>query len=106
MDQLIIVTVNTLLIPFAVAALKKIFRTDKLSERSRKTLHTMMPLAAGILSSGIVEWQRSHDWKLALAVGLGSGGAASSLRDADKNLNVIGALRTMMREPKEAPPKT
>ena len=98
MDQLIIIAVNTLIIPFVVAGIKKLFRTDKLSEQSRKTLHTILPLAAGILSSGLVEFQKSGNWKLALAVGLGSGGAASSLRDADKYLNVTGTVRDMFQD--------
>jgi hypothetical protein len=64
-----------------------------MDEQTRRTVHTFMPLVTGVLSAGLYEYQRTHDWKMALAVGLGSGGAASSIRDADKNLNLVGSLR-------------
>ena len=103
MDQLIVIVVNTLAIPFITALAKKLFRTERLPEQTRKSLHTLMPLAAGVLTSGLVEYGHSHDWKLALAVGLGSGGAASSLRDADKNLNMIGSVRGMFQKKDDEP---
>jgi len=105
MNDLMVMTGNTMLIPFLTALAKKVFRTEKMSEQTRKTFHTFMPLVAGILTNGLYEYQRSQDWKLALAIGLGSGGAASSFRDVDKNMNLLGSMRNVLKEPENTQPK-
>jgi hypothetical protein len=58
----------------------------------------------GILSSGVYAYSQNHDLATALAVGLGSGGAASSARDIDKYLlNLVGGIRALM-QPKPPQP--
>jgi len=96
MEPVSIVAIITAAIPFVTALAKKLFKTDQLEETKRKGINALIPILLGVLSSGFYEYSRSHDWITALAVGLGSGGVASSVRDIDKNLvGIIQAVRTM-----------
>jgi len=103
MEPVSVITIITTVIPLVTAAVKKIINTGRLEESNRKAINGLIPIVLGILSSGLYEWTRSHNWITALAVGLGSGGAASSLRDVDKNLNLVGSLRSLFKpEPPDA----
>jgi hypothetical protein len=86
MEPITVISLITATLPFLTAGIKKLLRTEKWPESSRKGWHALLPVALGILSAGTYELSRGSDWVTALAVGLGSGGAASSVRDVDKNL--------------------
>ena len=98
MDPITIVALLTAAIPFITKGVKKLIekRTAKLDEPVRKGVHTLIPIVLGVLSSGLYSYAETGDWVTAMAVGLGSGGAASSLRDIDKNLlkvaEAVGSL--------------
>ena len=96
MEPVTIVALITAALPFVTALAKKLFNTDQLEETKRKGINALIPIVLGVLSSGFYEYSRSHNWVTAVAVGLGSGGAASSVRDIDKNLiglvNAIGSI--------------
>ncbi len=106
MEPITIITLLTAGIPFLTAAIKKILRTEKWPEDHRKGWHGLIPIVLGILSTGLYEKSRGSDWVTALAVGLGSGGAASSARDLDKNLvQVFSALRSILKPSQEDHPQ-
>ena len=86
MEPVSVVALITAAIPFATALAKKFFNTDRLPEKPRKGLHALLPVLLGVLSSGLYAYSQGNDWMTALAVGLGSGGAAASARDIEKNL--------------------
>ena len=94
MDLLTAGALITAFIPFVTAGLKKLF-TRKMPDTDLKTgVHTLIPIVLGILSTGLYMYQKTHDPWVALAAGLGSGGAASSIRDIDKNL--VGIVQTVL----------
>lgn len=100
MEPVSIVAIITAAIPFVTAIAKKLFKTEQLEESKRKGINALIPIVLGILSSGLYEYSRSQDWVTALAVGLGSGGAASSARDIDKNLiGLLGAVSSIFKKP-------
>ena len=86
MEPASIISLITMGIPFATTLVKKVFKTDQLNETPRTGIHALIPVVLGILSSGLYSYSHGQDWVTALAIGLGSGGAASSARDVDKNL--------------------
>ncbi len=86
MEPISIITLITAAIPFVTTMAKKLFKTDQLEETKRKGINALIPVLIGVLSSGAYAYSQGQDWVTALAVGLGSGGAASSVRDIDKNL--------------------
>lgn len=99
MEPVTIVTLLTAVIPFLTAALKRILPTSQLDEAKRSGLHALLPIVLGILSSGLYEYSRNKNWITALAVGLGSGGAASSARDIDKSLiGIASALSSLFKK--------
>src|SRR5262245_49065916 len=99
MEPTSIVALITTLIPFATAAVKKILKTDQWGEK-KTGWNALIPVAIGILSSGVYAYSQGSDLLTALAVGLGSGGAASSARDIDKHLlNLFGAIRSILAKP-------
>jgi hypothetical protein len=102
MEPSSIIALITVLIPFATAALKKILKTDEWGERKRG-YNALLPILIGIASSGAYAKSQGNDWVTSLAIGLGSGGAASSARDLDKNLigffSAITALLKRKSEP-------
>ena len=98
MEPISIVTLITVLIPFATAALKKILKTDQWGEK-KAGWNALLPIILGIASSGIYTHSQGSDWLTSLAIGLGSGGAASSARDIEKNLiNLVGAIRSLLKK--------
>lgn len=107
MEPVSVISLITVLIPFLTTAVKKLCRTDKLEETKRKGINALIPIVLGIISAGAYEYSRSGDWVNALAVGLGSGGAASSVRDLDKNLLSLGsAVRSLLTPKAEETPKS
>jgi hypothetical protein len=93
------VALITVLIPFATAALKKILKTDQWGEK-KSGWNALIPIVLGIVSSGIYAYSKGSDPATSFAIGLGSGGAASSARDIDKDLiNLFGAIRTLVTKP-------
>ena len=86
MEPISIVALITSAIPFITTVAKKLFKTDQLEETKRKGVNALIPVLIGILSSGAYAYGQGQDWVTALAIGLGSGGAASSARDIEKNL--------------------
>ncbi len=86
MEPISIIALITTAIPFITTVAKKLFKTDQLEETKRKGVNALIPVLIGVLSSGAYAYSQSQDWVTALAVGLGSGGAASSARDIEKNL--------------------
>lgn len=96
MEPTSIVALITAVIPFATAGIKKILKTDQWGDRKRGW-NSLIPIALGILSSGLYAYSQGSDVMTSLAIGLGSGGAASSARDIEKHLlNLIGAIRIML----------
>lgn len=92
------VALITTLIPFATAAVKKILKTDQWGEK-KTGWNALIPIVLGIVSAGVYAYSQGNDVVTALAVGLGSGGAASSARDIDKHLlNLFGAIRSLTRK--------
>lgn len=86
MEPMTTVAIITAALPFVTAGFKKLFKTERLSYDARKGVNALLPVLLGIASSGLYSYSQGSDWVTALAVGLGSGGAASSVRDIDKNL--------------------
>lgn len=86
MEPTSIIALITAGIPFLTAVFKKVFKTDRLEENPRKGVNALIPVTIGILSSGLYAYSTGQDWVTALAIGLGSGGAAASARDIDRNL--------------------
>lgn len=86
MEPISIVALITTAIPFITTAAKKLFKTDQLEETKRKGVNALIPVLIGVLSSGAYAYSQGQDLVTALAIGLGSGGAASSARDIEKNL--------------------
>ena len=98
MEPTSIVTLITVLIPFATAAVKKILKTDQWGEK-KTGWNALIPIILGIVSSGVYAYSQGTDPVMSLAIGLGSGGAASSARDIDKYLlNLFGAIRTLLNK--------
>ena len=89
MEPVSIVALITAGIPFLTAVFKKVFKTDRLEGPSRKGINVLIPVVLGILSSGLFAYSEGQDWITALAIGLGSGGAAASARDLDKSITGI-----------------
>lgn len=86
MGTLEVVGIITAIIPFVTKIVKNWFRTEIIKEPYRKGINALIPVVIGILSSGLYAFSQGQDWVTALAIGLGSGGAASSARDIEKNL--------------------
>ncbi len=96
MEPTSIIAIITALLPFATAAVKKILKTDQWGEK-KTGWNALIPIVLGIVSSGVYAYSQGTDIVTSLAIGLGSGGAASSARDLDKNLlNLFGAIRTFV----------
>lgn len=86
MEPVSIVALITVGIPFLTTVFKKVFKTARLEESPRKGINALIPVVLGILSSGLYAYSQGQDWITSLAVGLGSGSAAASVRDIDKSL--------------------
>lgn len=86
MEPMSVVAMITAAIPFVTALVKKFLNTERLPEKPRKGLHALLPVLLGVFSSGLYAYSQGNDWMTALAIGLGSGGAAASARDIEKNL--------------------
>ncbi|MCG3204862.1 MAG: hypothetical protein KCHDKBKB_01579 [Elusimicrobia bacterium] len=101
MEPTSIVAVITALLPFATAAVKKILKTDQWGVK-KTGWNALIPIILGVISSGVYAYSQGSDVVTSLAIGLGSGGAASSARDIDKYLlNLFGAIRTLLRKTPE-----
>ena len=87
MEPVSIVALITAGIPFITALCKKLFKTERFE--AKQGINTLIPIVLGILSSGLYAKSQGSDWITAIAIGLGSGGAASSARDIDKSLTGI-----------------
>ena len=85
MEPASMIAIITALIPFVTAAAKKILKTDQWGEK-KSGWNALLPIVIGIASSGVYAHAHGSDWVMSIAIGLGSGGAASSVRDIDKNL--------------------
>lgn len=98
MEPASMIVLITAAIPFVTAAAKKILKTDKWGERKRGW-NTLLPIVIGIASAGVYAHSQGNDWITSLAIGLGSGGAASSVRDTDRHLlNLFGAVRSLSKK--------
>lgn len=99
MEPVSVVALITAGIPFVTALAKKFLNTDRLPEKPRKGLHALLPVLLGVLSSGLYAYSQGNDWMTALAIGLGSGGAAASARDIEKTLvRISEVVLTLMRK--------
>lgn len=99
MEPITIVTLLTAVIPFVTTLAKKAFQTKKLNDTTRQGVNALIPIVLGILSTGLYTYSQTNDWVAALAIGLGSGGAASSIRDIDKNLlGIVGAVLRIFKK--------
>lgn len=85
MEPTSIIAIITAAIPFITAAAKKLLKTDQWGNR-KKGYNALIPVIIGIVSSGLYARSQGFDWITSIAIGLGSGGAASSVRDIDRNL--------------------
>lgn len=101
MEPASMIALITAAIPFVTAAAKKILKTDKWGEK-KSGWNALIPIVIGIVSAGAYAHSQGNDWVTSLAIGLGSGGVASSARDIDKNLiNLVGVIRSFIK--KDAP---
>ena len=102
MEPTAIVALITAGIPFVTSIFKKLFRTEKLSDKPRKGVNALIPILLGILSTGLYGYttQGLDIWQ-AVALGLGSGGVASSARDIEKNLLRLVEAVTALFKPKK-----
>lgn len=102
MEPITTIAVITAAIPFVTSLFKKVFKTNKIkSDKARKGIHALIPVLIGVLSSGLYAYQNGADWVTALAVGLGSGGVASTGRDVEKNLvRLVSAISGMVSKKK------
>ena len=99
MEPASMIVLITAAIPFVTAAAKKILKTDTWGERKRGW-NALLPIAIGIASAGVYAHAQGNDWVTSLAIGLGSGGVASSARDIDKNLtHLVSALLSLLKKP-------
>ena len=89
MEPITILSLITSGIPFLTALIKKVFKTNRIQVPLKHGIHALIPIIIGILSSGLYSYSQNKDWLTSLIIGLGSGGAASSFRDIDKNLTRI-----------------
>ena len=104
MEPTSMIALITAAIPFVTAAAKKILKTEKWGEK-KSGWNALIPIVIGIVSAGAYAHSQGSDWVTALAIGLGSGGAASSVRDIDKNLtNLVGAVLSLLKGPQENKP--
>ena len=104
MEPASMIAIITALIPFITAAAKKILKTDQWGEK-KSGWNALLPIVIGIASSGVYAHAHGSDWATSIAIGLGSGGAASSVRDIDKNLtNLVGAILSIIKGPQEDKP--
>lgn len=95
MEPTSVVAIITAVIPFATAGIKKLLKTDQWGNR-KHGWNSLIPIVLGIVSSGVFAYSQGSDVVTSLAVGLGSGGAASSMRNIEKDLvNLIGGLRAI-----------
>ena len=103
MEPTSMIALITTLIPFVTAALKKVLKTDQWGEK-KTGWNALIPVILGILSSGVYAYSQGSDLPTSLAVGLGSGGAASSARDIDKYLiNLVSAVRAVLTKQQQPP---
>lgn len=99
MGTIEIVGLITAIIPFLTKVVKDVFNTKRFKEPTRKGINALLPIIIGILSSGVVSYAQGMDWKAALAIGLGSGGVASTARDIEKNLiRFVGAVASIVKK--------
>lgn len=96
MEPVTAITLVTAAIPFVTAIFKKLFKTDKLPDQTRWGVNGLIPIVIGIVATGLTAHAQGMDWITSLAVGLGSGGAASSVRDLDKNL--LGIVKFVLSQ--------
>ena len=95
MEPVSIVALITAGIPFITALCKKLFKTERFE--SKQGVNALIPIVLGILSSGLYAKSQGSDWITAIAIGLGSGGAAASARDIDKNFTQLaGAISQLI----------
>jgi len=86
-------------IPFITAGFKKIFNTDSFTSKAKAGINTLIPIVLGILSAGLYSYQQTGDLVTAVAIGLGSGGVASSARNIEKNLiGVINGVLSLIKK--------
>ncbi|MCG3206155.1 MAG: hypothetical protein KCHDKBKB_02882 [Elusimicrobia bacterium] len=99
MEPASMIVLITAAIPFVTAAAKKILKTEKWGEK-KSGWNALIPIVIGIVSAGAYAHSQGSDWVTSLAIGLGSGGAASSARDIDKNLtHLVSAVLSLVRKP-------
>ena len=104
MEPASMIAIITALIPFITAAAKKILKTDQWGEK-KSGWNALIPIIIGIASAGVYAHAHGNDWVTSLAIGLGSGGAASSIRDIDKDLtNLVSAFLSIVKGPQENKP--
>lgn len=96
MEPTSIIALITAGIPLVTTVFKKVFKTDRLDDKPRKGVNALIPVILGVLSSGLYAYSQGQDWMTALAIGLGSGGAAASVRDLDKQLTGIAEAITLL----------
>lgn len=101
MEPASVVALITTVIPFATAGIKKLLKTDHWGDKKRGW-NALIPIVLGIVSSGLYAYSNGSDVVTSLAIGLGSGGAASSARDIEKHLiKLIGAIRALVTKKSE-----
>lgn len=101
MEPVGIISLITAVIPFVTLGAKKLFRTDKLEGDTRAGVNALIPIIIGILSAGLYQYQQDPNIIKALAVGLASGGVASSARDIEKNLiGIVGSILKIFQKKK------
>lgn len=104
MEPISAVAVITAVLPFVTAGLKKILKTDKWGPK-KSGWNALLPVVLGVASSGVYAYANGSDVVSAIAIGLGSGGAASSARDIDKNLTqIVQTVMNSLRKPKPEDP--
>lgn len=103
MEPTSIIVIITAVLPFITAAAKKVLKTDKLSEQTSKGVNAIIPIVLGVLSAGLYSYVEDRNWVKALAIGLSSGGVASSARDIEKNLlGIVSSILKIVKKDKPA----
>jgi hypothetical protein len=106
MEPMTVVAAITAAIPFVTAGIKRILTRRVQDDEKRRGINTLIPVVLGILCAGLYDFSQHQNWAQALAVGLGSGGAASSVRDIDRHVvGIVESLYRIARREKNEPPQ-
>lgn len=114
MDPVTIIGLISALGPFVITGIKKVFKTDKLSEEKKVAVNTMLPLAVGIVASIVacaagqcdpstMTCPKDVSWITCIITGMCGGAGANYVRNFDKNVLGIATNVTNLVVKKDPP---